>query len=438
MQAVDAERLFLRAGAVLRSALPGVAVLIPLLPVLVLCIASSHLNFTPYGLNRIGLIGFVVAALWRLPQTTPDRAVFWSLIVPVSILGIWMSLAGFMSLSLFLGLSAIVLWREGCRTEFSLYRATAPILVLAAICLPALPVDHITIPRNISLWTVDRFLSVVGIPFRRVGVTYFLSSADITVLESCSGTATWRVAFTLLGLLCMYQRRYRAVLFFAVPVSAILALSSNSIRIALHILLTLMHGAVPSPVVHTLLGSLVFGALLFPVIVLLVRRGRLSALPRMRPLGGQGWRMRAAFLLLLASSSVVCFAVPWQKQIGHDFYSVVAPNGGRTYINAFVEQRGGAGWGLLDHPLEFCTSLRGWSTDGLRSDANQRGATISAQFRYGADVAPQSSRNREFVRRILYPSRWFTPLYVSIEIREAKKSGRAITQTTIRNLWGTK
>lgn len=405
------------AGKLVRSALPGLAMLAPLMPVLVLCIASSHLNFTPHGLNRLGLVVFVVAVSWQFPTVTPHSLAFWSLIAPVAILGIWMSLAGFMSWAFFLGLAAIMLWREGCRVELSASRAAAPILVLAAICLPTLSVDHITIPRNISLWIVDRFLMALGIAFERVGVTYFLTATDVTVLESCSGTATWRVAFALLGLLCIYQRRYRAVLYFALPASAILALTSNALRIALHILLTVIRGAPPEPAVHTLLGTILFAVLLLPVVVIGVRLGKCSELATaLRCPDPRGWRMRAAFLLLLAGSAMIGFVVPWDKHIEHDFVSVVGFAGGKRYVNSFVEHRGGAGWGLLDHPLEYCASQRGWTADSMRLNANRRGAALSTRFFYGSTPSPQSSRNSELRQRMFNPARWFTPLHVRVEI----------------------
>ncbi len=88
----------------------------------------------------------------------------------------------------------------------------------------------------------------------------------------------------------------------------------------------------------------------------------------------------------------------------------------RVHSNQFVEEWGGGGWILLEHPLESCLALRGWNLERTRTRFNRLGQTI----RLAADYQMGDRHFRNRWRAMLYkwasPREWKKPLKASIRV----------------------
>ena len=440
----------------LRGFLTGLVCFTPLAPLSFAYLLSNHLGFALYGMSKLFCALYVLVFLAGFPgRLAPSR-------VPLSGSGKWAArvalaagyilafvsfLAGFSVYGLFAGIAGLIFFRhfyynEGRNFSQNLHRSMAWALVLAMILLPVLNLELVGLFRRISMFGVDTFLGLLGIEYERVGITYFFDARQVLVEERCSGASSTRVFLIIFATLFLRRRAYFSFWALSAPLAICAGLTVNTSRISLHILLTLWRGAPPEALLHEALGMFCFLLVLVPILLnelWIIDAGSIyertddvlegvvpgdAVQESMLPASGKvnfGFSVvvASALVLLLGTNLWIYFEYEKPKKLDHELFEGPSLNGAWIREYRFVERRGGGGWIMLEHPIEYCMALRGWNADAQRMTLNRRGRVLELRTAYIIGAKRYRSRIRATFMKWLNPAAWNAPLEVEVRFEES-------------------
>lgn len=409
----------------------GALLFLPLLPSYVMFFLSDHLKYITYGIGRYAMLLFVSWLILTFPRSAPRTAGQLIAVIVSALLASWSQGAGLSGGCVFFGTAALVLWRESSGVKIHWARLLATLAILLGLLLPAMSTHQVYVLRQISLILVDHALQLTGIAFERTGISYFISGSQVGILESCSGSTMTRMFFVLLSALFLFQKRYLFV-FFIAPLSAVvLGLTANTLRILIHLALVEKLGKV-SMATHEVIGMGTFSLLILGTGIWLLRKGppKSTAL-RTSPAVALTKELKPSRIPWFASITLLVAAIlpsAWfvlssatNKQIEHQYFSGTTLAGNAMYINHFVEHRGGGGWTLLEHPIEYCAALKGWNIDNRRLNANQNGHVVAIHVDYALGNDMPAMRLPTLLKKWANPALWNAPLDVQVRI-ETKRN----------------
>ncbi len=439
----------------LKGRLPGAALLLPLVPALWSYLATRHLGFAVYGLNKPLLVLGIAFLFVTFPTTVRFSATRMAVYAAALGLMLWSQAAFFSVFAVFFGVAGYLVWWSVLPGR--LVRGLVLWSLFGIVLLPFVHLDTVRLLRDVSLTLVDMLLWLSRTPFERAGFTYFVTigsgSEMVPVLEQCSGASTVRVLCVAFSALFLWTRGPSPLILSALPLAVLGGLCSNALRIALHLWVSRATGHIPSDSGHELLGLFTFSLVLASGLGVAWRfrtsSGGLDGgtIPVnaassnvARPPGGSPEQSVApALRKALAPRSVlvtagVAFALhigvvmpqPATKELTSDYRSgpAFAEAEGtdtrvplRLHVNHLVEGRGGGGWVLLEHPLEYCFAVRGLDRPNVALESPLPVTpTVTGVYTVGTHT---TTRSGALLLKWVHPGLWSAPVHAEIRVVES-------------------
>ncbi|MFH1023243.1 MAG: archaeosortase/exosortase family protein [Planctomycetota bacterium] len=404
----------------------GIALFAPLIPAATRYLASSHLQFAPWGASRVLWCGYVLVLLFTFPPGIPRSRGALALVWGAAGVSAWSGAAGFSAWALLSGMIAMLIWRQSAASR-RISETVAAGFILGIILLPSIGYEGVIWFREGSMALVDVLLKGLGVPFHRTGIMYVLGDTTVMIREECSGFSTMRVFAILGAAYCLATRRFLPAWTIVPVVAGLLGLLCNALRIVTHLLWVHLVGSPVGPRLHEGMGIFWFVLILAGVVAVELWRNKPGSevgmsMESRTPSTRHGWRPVAAawagYGVMALAGAWAMMTLPLEKRIEQDYRSEKTILGETVHINRIVEYPGGGGWVLLEHPVEMCLALMGWDVDGARALPGWRGEKIRLVTRY-------ETGGRVFPRRLSAmgwkwadPRLWHQPLRVEVRIVE--------------------
>jgi len=403
----------------------GVILFLPTMSCLPAYMESAHLNYTPFKLNKVLLLGFLGFLVFHFPYTFPKRIWQFLIIFLVLILSIWTHAAGFSAWALVLGISVLLFWRHFSVFNPNIHQTIAAMMIVSVMVLPTLSSDLAIWLRNISILSVDWIMNHTPIHYQRTGISYFVGEQQISILEKCSGSAITRVFMVLFASFYFYRRKFAKAWMAAPLLAIILGVFCNTLRIITHILLSLFFEKPLDQTIHEAIGILLFIITIFLFLVL-QNKGRTpfqffpDKVSYCVPPNKTNSAILCCYLITGLTGALATIHLSASKHMEHEYRIAFMSQLEKVHVNHFTEYQGGGGWILLEHPIEQCLAFQGWDLDDKQMTYNRHGGKIylKATYRIGNHVF--NGRWKAAFQKWADLFLWSAPIHAEISIIETR------------------
>jgi len=406
----------------------AIALLFFQLPLIIEFVNASHLTFFSFGLSRLLVPIFILYVLIRVSQVDINKLYHYIILMLLLSFSIWFQLVGFVSLALFISLSAsIILLLIAEKSKLS-----NVILLIATffLVLPFTSNNLVAISRSLSMLLTDQILNIFSISFNRTSTLYQLSNLSIEVVENCSGATTIRIY--IITLLAMFYIRKESSIknLFALPIIAFIAgLLVNTLRISTHLIITNILKHQLSTTLHEIIG-IVFFILFFWVFLqyftisldqikqtFFFTDGICPKISTTR--SKKKIYIAITTLFLISGTPTYISLINLPKTVPQViYYENVNQFGQMEYINILSEKKGRGGWILLEHPVEYCFALRGFQLNEIAKKFSTSRINLITNYKLGKITFANRFLLINYL--LFHPQYWNNNISVTVIINENK------------------